>query len=91
MRRDLLVEEAGGQHSRPALAWLGRLRGRERQIGLHAGLWLVLFLFLLPIIWSISASFKGKEELFATLPGLLPSRPTLSRSQWRRVRKPASA
>jgi ABC-type glycerol-3-phosphate transport system permease component len=78
MSRDLLVDDAGRQRTRPALAWLGRLRGRERQLGLHVGLWLALFLFLLPIIWSISASFKGKEELFATIPGLLPARPTLA-------------
>jgi len=52
----------------------GQYRGR---IVLHAVLCLSLLVFLLPIIWSISASFKGKEELFATVPSLLPMSPTL--------------
>src|SRR6266540_3123970 len=52
----------------------GQYRGR---IVLHTVLCLSLLVFLLPIIWSISASFKGKEELFATLPSLLPMSPTL--------------
>lgn len=31
----------------------------------------------MPIIWSISASFKGREELFAAVPSLLPLKPTI--------------
>jgi multiple sugar transport system permease protein len=53
---------------------LAQYRGR---IILHTVLGVSLLLFLLPIIWSISASFKGKEELFATVPSLLPMSPTL--------------
>jgi ABC-type glycerol-3-phosphate transport system permease component len=78
MGRDLLVRSAPVGQERPSATRLGRLRGYHRQLALHALLWLLLFVFLLPIIWSISASFKGREELFAPVPGLLPMRPTLS-------------
>ena len=56
MSRDLLVDDSGQQRTRPAIAWFGRLRGRERQLGLHAGLWLALFLFLL---WKLVQRVKG--------------------------------
>ncbi len=78
MGRDLLIKDARVPQAQPLATWLGRLRGHHRQFLLHAGLWLALFVFLLPIIWSISASFKGKEELFAPLPSLLPMKPTLA-------------
>ena len=78
MGRDLLIKDARVPQAHPLATWFDRLRGHHRQFLLHAGLWLVLFVFLLPIIWSISASFKGKEELFAPLPSLLPMKPTLS-------------
>jgi ABC-type glycerol-3-phosphate transport system permease component len=57
------------------LRWIGRYRHR---IALHAVLGVALLVFMLPIIWSISASFKGKTELFAPVPGLLPQQPTLA-------------
>jgi len=78
MSRDVLVRSPRVSRARPLAARLGRLFGHHHQGGLHALLWLVLFAFLLPIIWSISASFKGREELFAPLPSLLPLKPTLS-------------
>ena len=36
-----------------------------------------LAFFLIPIIWSVSASLKGRGELFATHPSLFPHQPTL--------------
>jgi ABC-type glycerol-3-phosphate transport system permease component len=53
-------------------------RARRNQLLLHAGIWLALLVFALPIVWSISASLKGRDELFATLPSLFPLRPTLA-------------
>jgi ABC-type glycerol-3-phosphate transport system permease component len=60
---------------RGALGWLNRHRPR---IALHGVLFLTLLVFMLPIIWAVSASFKGKAELFAPVPGLLPQSPTLA-------------
>src|SRR5919199_3997848 len=50
----------------------------RKTIALHAVLGLALLVFMLPIIWSISASLKNKQELFATIPGLFPAQPTLA-------------
>jgi ABC-type glycerol-3-phosphate transport system permease component len=55
--------------------WWGAHRGA---VAGHAVLALCLLVFMLPIIWSISASFKGKTELFAPVPSLLPANPTLA-------------
>jgi ABC-type glycerol-3-phosphate transport system permease component len=60
---------------RGALGWLNRHRHR---IVLHGVLFLALLVFMLPVIWAVSASFKGKTELFAPVPGLLPQHPTLA-------------
>src|SRR4051794_18577192 len=57
---------------------LRRLSRHRSRIGLHAVLGAALLVFMLPIIWAISASFKGKTELFAPVPGLLPQHPTLA-------------
>lgn len=37
---------------------------------------------LLPFLWSVSSSLKGRDELFQTLPSLLPKHPTLGNYQW---------
>jgi multiple sugar transport system permease protein len=62
---------------RPRAGLAYRLRQYRGRVVLHAVLGLSLLVFLLPILWSISASFKGKAELFATVPSLLPHSPTL--------------
>jgi ABC-type glycerol-3-phosphate transport system permease component len=54
------------------------IAAHRHTIALHAVLGVSLVLFMLPIIWSISASFKGKTELFAAIPSLFPAQPTLS-------------
>ncbi len=59
-----------------ALALAGR-RLRRGPLVIHLILWVSLAFFLVPIIWSVSASLKGRTELFATYPTLLPLRPTL--------------
>jgi ABC-type glycerol-3-phosphate transport system permease component len=53
-------------------------RAQRQRLLVHAGAWLSLIVFVLPIIWSISASFKNKAELFETIPGLFPREPTLA-------------
>ncbi|MBI2939613.1 MAG: carbohydrate ABC transporter permease [Chloroflexi bacterium] len=65
--------------------WISIRRGR---IILHLILFTALLIFLLPIIWTISASFKGRMELFQTLPSLFPHRPTLDNYVyvWTRVK-----
>jgi ABC-type glycerol-3-phosphate transport system permease component len=63
------------QTRRGALSWL---YAHRRTILLHAVLGVALLVFMLPIIWAISASFKAKLELFAPTPSLFPARPTLA-------------
>src|SRR5689334_7814393 len=41
-------------------------------------IWLVMAIFLLPIVWAVSASFKTRIELYQALPSLLPMNPTLA-------------
>jgi ABC-type glycerol-3-phosphate transport system permease component len=60
---------------RGVLRWLYTHR---YTIALHLVLGIALMIFMLPIIWSISASFKNKTELFASVPALFPSKPTLA-------------
>jgi multiple sugar transport system permease protein len=60
----------------------GLARAQRDRLLLHGGAWLSLIVFVLPIIWSISASFKNKAELFETVPGLFPRAPTLANYQY---------
>jgi ABC-type glycerol-3-phosphate transport system permease component len=46
---------------------------------------------LLPFVWSVSSSLKGRDELFETVPTLLPRRPTLGNYQWIFTRRDMSA
>lgn len=55
-----------------------RRRADRGALVIHAIIWAVLAFFLVPIIWSVSASLKGRGELFATYPTLFPLQPTLS-------------
>ena len=59
-----------------ALVVAGR-RARAGTFLVHAVLWVALAFFVVPIVWSVSASLKGRGELFATYPTLLPHQPTL--------------
>jgi len=51
---------------------------RRGTLLIHAILWFALAFFVIPIIWSVSASLKGRGELFATYPTLFPHQPTLT-------------
>ena len=60
-----------------AIAVSGR-RIRRGTVLVHVILWLALAFFVVPIVWSVSASLKGRGELFAAYPTLLPLQPTLN-------------
>jgi ABC-type glycerol-3-phosphate transport system permease component len=51
---------------------------RRGTLLIHAILWFALAFFVIPIVWSVSASLKGRGELFATYPTLFPHQPTLT-------------
>lgn len=42
----------------------------------------IVVICLLPFLWSVSSSLKGRDELFQTLPSLLPREPTLGNYYW---------
>lgn len=44
-------------------------------------LWLLLLYFLLPIVWTVSSSFKNRQELFQGTPSLITLQPTLANYQ----------
>jgi ABC-type glycerol-3-phosphate transport system permease component len=51
---------------------------RRGTLLVHVVLWFALAFFVIPIVWSVSASLKGRTELFATYPTLFPHQPTLT-------------
>jgi ABC-type glycerol-3-phosphate transport system permease component len=53
-------------------------RVQRGTILVHGILWVALAFFVIPIVWSVSASLKGRDELFLTYPTLFPHHPTLS-------------
>lgn len=61
-----------------------RLRKNVRPVSILINLiLLVLVAFcLLPIIWTVSSSLKGVDELFKAVPSLIPRRPTLANYRW---------
>ena len=73
----VVARHAGRERGTTASRTLAWVRTRRGKILLHAILFAALLIFLLPIIWTISASFKGKSELFQTLPTLFPVHPVI--------------
>jgi multiple sugar transport system permease protein len=68
---------------------LARLGGRRALFLQRLTMWAVLVIFLLPIVWAISSSFKTRLELYAELPSLLPLHPTLANYEFNFRRMPA--
>lgn len=64
----------GGLRSLPVVGWLWRNRGR---IAVRLALWLLLFYFLMPIVWTISSSLKTRAELYQATPSIITLQPTL--------------
>lgn len=48
----------------------------------------LMIVFILPIAWAVSSSFKGRVELYAELPGLIPLNPTLANYEFTFKRMP---
>jgi multiple sugar transport system permease protein len=64
-----------GVRALPLVGWLVHHRGR---IAVRIALWLILLYFMLPIIWTLSASLKTRADLYQATPTLLPWNPTIS-------------
>ncbi len=63
---------------------------RPGNLFVNFSLLLIVLICLLPFIWSVSSSLKGREELFQTLPSLWPKQPTLGNYQWILTRRDMS-
>ncbi|MEZ4621701.1 MAG: carbohydrate ABC transporter permease [Caldilineaceae bacterium] len=66
---------------------MGRLWAKRNGLLLRLVLWLFLLAFLLPFIWTISASLKTRQELYVEMPSLITFNPTLANYGyvWRRM------
>ena len=53
------------------------MKTKDRQIGWHLFLVVVVFLLLMPIVFAISNSFKTMQEAFNTVFQVIPLHPTL--------------
>lgn len=53
------------------------MKTKDRQIGWHLFLVVVVFLLLMPIVFAISNSFKTMQEVFNTVFQVIPLHPTL--------------
>ena len=62
-------------------------RRRGRLLG-RLATWLLLAIFLLPVVWALSSSFKSRLELYSELPSLFPAHPTLANYQYNFQRMP---
>ena len=58
---------------------------------INVSLILISLICLLPFIWSVSSSLKGRDELFQLHPTLFPRHPTLGNYQWIMTRRDMSA
>lgn len=52
------------------------------QIILHIGLLLLSLAVLLPVLWAVSSSLKGPDELYQAVPSLFVRQPTLANYQY---------
>ena len=60
----------------------GRLRRRVFAFLKHVPLILVALWIVIPLIWVVGTSFKGRQEYYATVNTLLPQHPTLVNYQF---------
>jgi multiple sugar transport system permease protein len=75
--------------SRAQFRSLERLWWRRGALFQRLAMWALVALFLLPIIWAVSSSFKTRIELYQALPSLFPMNPTLANYQFAFQRMPA--
>lgn len=55
---------------------------QPRTLVVNLSLLVIVVICLLPFVWSVSSSLKGRDELFQTLPSLFPRNPTLGNYYW---------
>jgi ABC-type glycerol-3-phosphate transport system permease component len=55
---------------------------RPANLTVNLALLAIAIICLLPIIWTISASLKDRQELYMATPSLLPRNPTLANYIW---------
>ena len=75
--------------SRARVSPLTRLWQRRDAVFQRLAMWLMVAIFVLPIVWAVSSSFKTRIELYSTLPSLFPMDPTLANYQFAFQRMPA--
>src|SRR5436190_525751 len=63
--------------------------GRRGDLVQRLAVWALMALFLLPVVWAVSSSFKTRQELYQALPALLPLHPTLANYLFAIERMPA--
>lgn len=68
---------------------LMRLWWRRGALVQRVAVWALMLVFLLPVVWAVSSSFKTRQELYQALPALLPMRPTLANYVFAIDRMPA--
>lgn len=51
-------------------------------LAVNLSLLLISLVCLLPMIWTVSASFKDRDELYMATPTLIPDHPTLENYKW---------
>jgi multiple sugar transport system permease protein len=66
-----------------------RLGLRRDTILPRLGMWVLVAVFLLPVVWAVSSSFKTRIELYQALPSLIPMNPTLANYTFAFQRMPA--
>src|SRR5262249_1012209 len=72
--------------SRPGV--LARVWRQRARLLKRLATWLFVAVFLLPIVWAVSASLKTRIELYSELPSLLSMHPTLANYQFNFQRMP---
>jgi ABC-type glycerol-3-phosphate transport system permease component len=65
-----------------ALTRTVRAAVRPNTLFVYGALLLISAACLLPVIWTVSASFKNREELYMATPALIPKAPTLANYAW---------
>jgi len=55
---------------------------RPDKIVINVSLIIISMVCLLPVVWAISSSLKGREELYMATPTLIPRNPTLGNYEW---------
>ena len=64
--------------SRRANALLAQLRGRiGAAVAARVVLYILLLFFVVPLVWTVSASLKSRDELYKATPSLITLHPTL--------------